>query len=516
MAEKLYPPYIDSSLPAQAGAVLTIPFQPNRSANVKDYSVVKARIKTVSTNWQVGDILTGALNVDSEGNIINPDFPTLIFTLNNPSQFVKGQFYKIQIAGVLEDIDGYYSTIGIFKYTTMPELSIDISDNDYVFMGIYNQPDGDKTEKVYSYCFDLYENDNIILSSGTLIHDSSTDMIEGLSQDKWEVKEYFIQDIAKTYTIQYSVTTINGLYCKSDKKPLKKIPQTNNDFVHCLVGYNNYENGFIEIQLQKDTTKNLLLNGKFLLCRSSSLDNHQTKIKIKEIQLSSNKNQEIIFQDFSVEQGIEYQYYIAEISALGWSKWAQLSSPIKADFEDMFLYDGNRQLKIKFNPQISSFKTVLQESKLDTIGNKYPFIFRNGNVAYKQFPISGLISYLMDNDELFMLKDKIGFFGIQNKRDLSPSKVVSFANTFQPDSTQLDTQNIAKERIFKTEVLNWLNNGEIKLFRSPTEGNFIIRLMDVSLSPNTTLGRMLHTFSATAYEMKDCSITTLKDYNFIK
>jgi hypothetical protein len=194
----------------------------------------------------------------------------------------------------------------------------------------------------------------------------------------------------------------------------------------------------------------------------------------------------------------------------------RVSAPILADFEYAYLFDGDRQLKIKYNPKVSSFKNTLLESKIDTIGSKHPFIFRNGNVAYKQFPISGLISYLMDNDELFMSKDKIGFFGIQNERDLSPSKVTSFANIFQPDSTQLDTQNIAKERIFKTEVLNWLNNGEIKLFRSPTEGNFIIRLMDVSLSPNITLGRMLHTFSATAYEMKDCSITTLKDYNFIK
>ena len=31
----------------------------------------------------------------------------------------------------------------------------------------------------------------------------------------------------------------------------------------------------------------------------------------------------------------------------------------------------------------------------------------------------------------------------------------------------------------------------------------MIRLMNVSLSPNDTLGRMLHTFTATAYEISD-------------
>jgi hypothetical protein len=33
--------------------------------------------------------------------------------------------------------------------------------------------------------------------------------------------------------------------------------------------------------------------------------------------------------------------------------------------------------------------------------------------------------------------------------------------------------------------MNWLNNGKPKLFRSPSEGNYIVRLMSVSLTPNS-------------------------------
>jgi hypothetical protein len=51
---------------------------------------------------------------------------------------------------------------------------------------------------------------------------------------------------------------------------------------------------------------------------------------------------------------------------------------------------------------MNNFKTDLLEAKIDTIGSKYPFIFRNGNVAYKEFPISGLISYLADEEGLFI------------------------------------------------------------------------------------------------------------------
>jgi hypothetical protein len=72
------------------------------------------------------------------------------------------------------------------------------------------------------------------------------------------------------------------------------------------------------------------------------------------------------------------------------------------------------------------------------------------------------------------------------------------------------------ERNFKLDVLEWLNNGKPKLFRSPTEGNYIVRLMNISLSPEDTLGRMIHTFSCTAYEIAENNYNNLEAYSFIK
>jgi hypothetical protein len=65
-------------------------------------------------------------------------------------------------------------------------------------------------------------------------------------------------------------------------------------------------------------------------------------------------------------------------------------------------------------------------------------------------------------------------------------------------------------------VLDWLNDGKPKLFRSPGEGNYIVRLINSSLSPNDTLGRMLHTFSSTAYEIADYNFQNLNKYGFVK
>jgi len=78
------------------------------------------------------------------------------------------------------------------------------------------------------------------------------------------------------------------------------------------------------------------------------------------------------------------------------------------------------------------------------------------------------------------------------------------------------SENITRERLFKTEVLNWLNNGNPKLFRSPTEGNFLVRLMKISLSPENKLGRMLHNFTSTAYEIAEYNNQSLHDLGIIR
>jgi hypothetical protein len=110
------------------------------------------------------------------------------------------------------------------------------------------------------------------------------------------------------------------------------------------------------------------------------------------------------FEDYTMEQGVSYEYAVQEVrDGINRQKKIICNRPVKADFEDMFLYDGKTQLRIAFNPKVSSFKTTILESKHDTIGGKYPFFFRNGDVNYKEFPISGLISINMD-EEFFQSK----------------------------------------------------------------------------------------------------------------
>ena len=195
-----------------------------------------------------------------------------------------------------------------------------------------------------------------------------------------------------------------------------------------------------------------------------------------------------IYSDRFVEPGAKYVYWFEEIYSNGSVGGKSKEINAIADLDHLFLSDANQQLKVKFNPKVSSIKTVIPETKIETIGSKYPFFFRNGAVEYKEIPLSGLIAMEMDEQ---------GWFSSTNKT----SEEQRTGTSTQNREILTSAQSIRQEREFKMQVESWLRNGQPKLFRSGPEGMYALRLMNISLSPNDTLGRKLHTFQATGYEI---------------
>lgn len=220
------------------------------------------------------------------------------------------------------------------------------------------------------------------------------------------------------------------------------------------------------------------------------------------------------YVDSIVEQGQTYGYglYIKENPEV----WNETSDPsfcdviwdfITVDFEDIFLSDKDHTLCIKYNPQVSSFKTIIAEQKIETIGSKFPFFFRNGNLGYKEVPLGGLITYQADNLMLFDSSLKYEYYPEELGRAATKDES-SFVNRTLRDEFYL-------ERKYKRQIEEWLNNGQPKLLRTAAEGSFIVRLMNVSLTPMDQLGRRLHSFTATAYEIADFKQEELIKNSFI-
>ena len=123
---------------------------------------------------------------------------------------------------------------------------------------------------------------------------------------------------------------------------------------------------------------------------------------------------------------------------------------------------------------------------------------------YMQIPISGMISSEMDEENLFTSKEEI--YG----------KQYNLYKQYNEDNNISIHNDWIYEKEFRNKVEDFLYNEDVKILRSPTEGNFLVKIMDISLSPNTTLGRRLWTFNGTAYEIDDFTLDKCEEYGILE
>ena len=511
MGEKLNPPILENVSPAQTDeANIKIAFEMNRAVGWDDFRSMKLSLKSVQTNREIKTATSGGkTKIIKRGNIY-------YVTFNIGTQLQVGQYYKAQIAYINNEKKvGFYSNATTFKFTKNPILTIQnlnvntINSHKYTYFGKYTNIN-DKGEKVYSYQFDIYDRENNLLaSSGEKLHNSAMDTSTEESIDSWTTRQNLMPGIE--YILTYKVKTINGLECTSPPYIItdgQTVPSNIFKYFNFIAELNQ-DNAYVELALKPVSNQSHIINGKFVLTRSSSEDNFQSWQEMTRFILASWDSSKDTFscRDYSVSQGITYKYGLQAYNDKDIYTAREESEFIFVDFEDTFLSDGKRQLRIRFNPKISSFKNTLLESKIDTLGGQYPFFFRNGNIFYKEFPISGMISLLTDENHDFIN----GIYPDLSTRRTTPAA----GDNYQDLLTNLSGENFQKEREFKLQVLDWLTNGKPKLFRSPGEGSYLVRLMNTSLTPNDTLGRMLHSFQCTAYEIADLTFDNLQKYGML-
>lgn len=540
MAVKLYPPVIAGTIPAfytdKNGATkIVVPFSMNRAVGTQEFNGLALKIKKVSGTL-IGVIRSSVYEITASGKVT--------FDISHlKEELLLGEYYKIQIA-YLSDVNnmgsvGYYSTVGVIKYTSKPEVTIEgletgrINNHLYNYTGVYRQAKTeiqedvnsntifikyntdlyDTTEKIYSSRFELFDGEgNIIRTSGEILHNTSADSLSYECDESYLISDDL--DLNVSYYIQYIVTTTNGMEVKSPKYRIRQRRQIPMNLEAHLSVELNYDKGVTEIYLVADEGKeNTVASGYFLLSRRGDDTNEWHELQYFSLQ--SELPTRLLFTDYTIAQGITYEYSIQQYNTHGVYSDRKISNSVYADFEDLFLYDGKRQLKVRFNPKVSSLKNNVVENKVDTIGSKYPFITRNGHVNYKELSIAGLISYQMDDMETFYPLEDLGFVPSELSKVQRGQEEAAKALTYKFPSNQLTSENLKAERLFKLDVLDWLTNGEAKLFRSPTEGNYIVRLMGASLSPVDTVGRMLHSFTCSAYEIADYNYKSLNQYGLI-
>jgi hypothetical protein len=452
-----------------------------------------------------------------------------------PSDMINGsfelnQYYKVQlrftgvqadsvpsskkIASWLVSNQGYFSewsTVCLIKGIPQPKILINGFEKSDSTSIIYFA--NDKTDFVGKMYFDSeYSSEKEYLSYYTIsIYNKDTkktvyssDIIYTDEYDpntiNYSIPVVLNSGVNYSFTLKYY--TINGYSGKVSYSFM--IMQTIIDSLDVSIfAEPDDENGRMVVTISP--TSQAVFNGNITIRRSCGKDNFNIWRDIKTDYVSNGTPLSYTFLDYSIESGEFYKYCVQERDTNGnRGVVVRTKDPAMCVFNHVFLMTKNMQLKIKYNPSISSFKETYSDSITETIGGQYPIIRRNGNLKYKQFPISGLITAFCDEDGVFLNKDNIydsnkQYYELYNK-----------ANSIN------DYTDVTYERKFREKIADFLYDNSVKLFKSATEGNILVKLIDVSFTPEETIGRMIYTFSANAYEIAECSIDNYINYNIIE
>ena len=473
---QLYPPYIEGKLPAQAGNSLTFNYELNRATGWDQVqnATLNAYIKNINTNKEV-EKLQAQQGAFSETSV------TFGFT---EGRLDEGQHYKIQLGW---DNSPYLSTVGVFKYTARPSIK-DINPSKLIYEMEYDTTD--TSEPLFSYSYKIGYN----LTSGLKLYHKEVFVKQGDNKIIINIGEAPIHPNDTTCIIELTCTSLNGL------KTVKSISNWN-------------------IKLNRATTSSIITNQvEEPGCNVISISKAAAMLR-KRLRTDIDSPWEIIATDIkansqyidkNIEHGSCYLYQIIYQDGT-YDVWA----PKGVEFEHMYLSDAHNIYCLQFNPKVSSFKNAVVESKQTTIGGKYPVFMRNGHVSYKEFSLSALISFLMNpknesgvqlitSDWLTLMDENQETLLTQHNLAVDSARI-----------TDLTSHNIYHERLFREDLLAWLTDGQPKFFRSPTEGNYIIRLTNVSMTPNDTLGRMIYTMNCTATEIAEVNQKNLIKYKLI-
>lgn len=572
MSLNIFPPILESSQPAFNTSIYTYPiyFTLSNITSLNTLGHIQIRLVYQKDNksavdlskYPDGIIYKNISNIAMKGkqyyiNINNTDLSL--------GKWQDGVYYKVQLRfgkdPIWNDLSNFsnwkeeqiklgnfsdWSTVMILKSIPKPEIIIlnntilntaGLADNvssvetslTPIFKGKYSNT---IYEPVYKYKFDLYSKDNYLLeSSNWKVHNLSEDIYND-ETSYTNIDSYrfnLVLTNLEEYYVIFSIETINGYTDSSEQyhftaytnylSQLEKISIICKD--NLLGDYPiSDEEGVIDIYLSSDNP----ISGNFAIIRSDEFSNYNIWEDIAHLSFSNKVfDNELIFRDYTIESGIKYKYAFQQENSIGLRTTPLMEEDKKyhiSNFEYTYLYEQGYQIKIKYDNKVNNFKHTQLISKQDTLGGKYPTILKNGDAYYAEFSINGLITFNMDDKQTFLSETDDGYFyngqlvipKDKYALDISQNQQEIKLNTYNQNLTP---NNVFIERKFREIVESFLNNNNPKLYKSATEGNMIVNLLNVTLSPKQELGRIIYSFSANAYEIIDYTLDNLKEYNIL-
>lgn len=378
--------------------------------------------------------------------------------------------------------------------------------NDVLLSGQITFEDPNETEKLLAYRILLYDANEKQLEDSKLIYKNNN---EKENEFSYTLTYNFDEDGDTASTTQYILKIqiiTNNLYERTESFSFILNDSTVDTLDATITATTDEQAGAAVVHIE-GAQEIGSINENLIIRRTSSKTNFKRWEDVYITLPQSGKALDITWKDLTVEPGVWYKYSAYLRNAHGFkTKQIQCDDKnwVMINPEDIFLTTGQYQLKLRFDPQISNFSHVVSESLTTTLGSKYPFIRRNGNVNYRSFSLSGTISAFIDLREDLM---KASY------QDLYEKNILDKQKEYNKENNITLYKDYINERNFREKVLQFLYDNNVKLFRSAPQGNILVKLMNISLTPNNTLSRLIYSFSCTANEVDECTFENYNKYN---
>ena len=516
MASTLFPPIVESWMPAfVASEGVSIPYTVS-SLSAGGSGKIDYSLRLANSNKGIEETIPAGSPFSITGN-----------------KFTAGCTYKLQVRFNNEGKKSEWSRVCLLKAIKRPVFDCNLAGRKTLSI---DTPTIQATldagdENLRSYIIKLYD------GNGDEVYNSRVQYTNEFSPNAiyHEIPMKLINGMSYKCIISY--TTENGYEGISPEYDFVVRTGTSMEINCTWEATVDYDNGAVHLEAHSIKGDDIYFR-RLIITRASSEDNFTKWEDIKVTKGSYDAE----FDDFTVKSGVYYNYGIQLYAPSNQtrSNMITLKEPIRIDLEYAHLTDKNLQFNVKFDTDISSYKHTVLESKVDTIGSKYPYIRRNAAVNYKQFSLSGLISWETDIEGKFVTDEDIyanpnlykdaqidengDKHYLENRmiyKGISDS-IAKRGNT-SPDlnwdlvgAEVINHYDYIYERGFRELILDFFYNGKAKLFRSTPEGNILVKLMDVSLTPKKELSRMIYSFTCTAVEVDEDSIDKYKEYEIIE
>lgn len=239
-------------------------------------------------------------------------------------------------------------------------------------------------------------------------------------------------------------------------------------------------------------------------------------LKWEEVtRIKASTMQEAVLYDYFIENGNYYRYALQPILANGVKGAITTFYDVVTTFDGFWLLgEKDMQFSFIYDGKIGTMNRRKPKDFIETIAGRFPYSVRASELDYYTFPFSGKLTYHQDVQNLLTAEN------YTTAISPDPTIPIGFVELKYGDEMRLNAKNDLEEmqdgmvmqRAWRNKILDWLTDGKLKILKSEAQGNILVEVSDVKVTPIKSLGGLICDFECNMTQMGIVDEKTLQKY----